>query len=161
MNAECTCTSCGNKDQVDVRPERIGTMKKDALNDFFNHYSEEQRMIVRTISGKNVSLCLPSCYNMQQARKFLSKEESQDKFMACFVVKPWTKLSKKDFDSFEAKLDDWTPDIYVYVKSFVERINSSYSVDLYYKCSSCDAGVVAPLRFQRGIKELFIPNISD
>lgn len=161
LTVKCKCTECGEEDAVDVKAERIGSLKRDSISEYLSKYSEDGRCIRASIGKEQVDLWLPSCHNLSVARNHLSGASSQDKFMLCFLVPPSVKLTEFDFDAFDSAIDSWTPAKYVYVKSFVQRVNSSYSVDIYYQCSSCGAGVAAPLRFRGGVRELFVPEFSS
>lgn len=165
IKLESTCKECSQVDMVDVRAERLGAIKEGALDEYISMYSRESRSIEFTISDETVKMYLPSMENMDTSRKIILEKgvslENQDKFMLCFLVPPQVKLTEKDFEIFDLEIENWTPDKYSLVRSFVNTVNSSYAIDVYYKCSDCGAGVATPLRFHRGIKELFIPEFSN
>jgi hypothetical protein len=165
IKLQSTCDECDHVDSVDVKAERLGAMKEGALDDYLKMYSSESRSIEIKLNDDVVRLYLPSMHNLGVARKNIMdnqvSEEDQDRFMLCFLVPPGKNLTDKDFESFERELEDWSPDRYAFVKSFINTVNSSYSIDVYYKCSGCGAGVATPLRFHRGIKELFVPELSN
>lgn len=161
LTVKCECTTCQESDSVDVKAERIGSLKRDSLSNYLQRYSEEKRCISWQLGDKEVPLWLPSCHNLSVARTYLNNSAIDDRFMLCFLVPPSKKLQPKDFDVFEKEIDTWIPDKYILVKSFVKKVNESYSVDIYYQCSSCGAEVTAPLRFRKGIRELFVPEFSD
>lgn len=162
---DSTCVECGEKDSVDLRLNRLGVIKEGVIDHYMEKYTSESRSIKLETEKESIDLYFPSIHNLEIARKMIKDEEipvkDQDKFMLCFTVPPQTKLSKQDFDSFEKEIDEWTPVKYALVKDFIEKVNSSYLLSLFYKCSSCGAGVTAPIRFQQGFKRLFIPNFSD
>lgn len=165
IKLESNCTECSHTDMVDVKAERLGAMKEGALDDYFSMYSQETRSIEAKIGDETVNLYLPSMHNLELARKQIIENsisaKDQDRFMLCFLVPPGNNLKDSDFDLFDAKLDDWSPGKYAMVKSYINTVNSSYSVDVYYRCSECGAGVATALRFHRGIKELFVPEFSN
>lgn len=165
IKLESTCKECSQVDMVDVRAERLGAIKEGALDEYISMYSKDSRSIEFKISDETVNMYLPSMENMDKSRKIILERgvslENQDKFMLCFLVPPYVKLSEKDFETFDLEIENWTPDKYSLVRSFVNTVNSSYAIDVYYKCSDCGAGVATPLRFHRGIKELFIPEFSN
>lgn len=165
IKLESTCKECSQVDMVDVRAERLGAIKEGALDEYISMYSKDSRSIEFKISDETVNMYLPSMENMNTSRKIILERgvslENQDKFMLCFLVPPYVKLSEKDFETFDLEIENWTPDKYSLVRSFVNTVNSSYAIDVYYKCSDCGAGVATPLRFHRGIKELFIPEFSN
>lgn len=165
IKLESTCKECSHVDMVDVRAERLGAMKEGSLDQYLSGYSKDSRSIQFLMSGEDINMYLPSMENLETSRRIILENnlelDQQDRFMLCFLVPPHVKLSKSDFDRFESELEEWTPDKYSLVRSFVNTVNSSYSIDVYYKCSECGAGVTAPLRFHRGIKELFVPELSD
>lgn len=165
IKLESTCKECSQVDMVDVRAERLGAIKEGALDEYISMYSKDSRSIEFKISDETVNMYLPSMENMDTSRKIILERgvslENQDKFMLCFLVPPYVKLSEKDFETFDLEIENWTPDKYSLVRSFVNTVNSSYAIDVYYKCSDCGAGVATPLRFHRGIKELFIPEFSN
>lgn len=165
IKLESNCTECDHVDNVDVKAERLGAMKEGALDNYLNSYSHESRSIEVKIGDEVLRLYLPTMHNLELARKQIIEKqiapEEQDKFMLCFLVPPTNNLSNADFDSFDTTLDEWSPDKYAFVRSFINTVNSSYSVDVYYKCSECGAGVATPLRFHGGIKELFVPELSN
>lgn len=165
IKLQSTCDECDHSDSVDVKAERLGAMKEGALDEYLKMYSSESRSIEIKIQDDVVRLYLPSMHNLELARKNIIdnqvSEEDQDRFMLCFLVPPGMNLTHSDFEYFDKELEDWSPDKYAFVKSFINTVNSSYSIDVYYKCSECGAGVATPLRFHRGIKELFIPELSN
>lgn len=165
MKLESKCNECENDDMVDIKSERLGAVKQGALEEYLSNYSKQERCIKLPIGSEGINLYLPSMENLEIARKEIVKEEiheeDHDRFMLCFLVPPGKKLSSADFLNFEKEMEEWSPDKYMMVRSFVSAVNSAYSVDVYYKCSSCGAGVATPLRFHRGIKELFVPQLSD
>jgi hypothetical protein len=162
---DAECKECGEKDTVDIRLNRLGVIREGILDDYMNKYSNEKRCISLEAGKEVIDLYFPSIHNLETARKMIKDEtipaSEQDKFMMCFLVSPHIKLSKQDFDRFSLEIDEWSPVKYALVKGFIDKVNSSYSLSLFYKCSGCGAGVTAPLRFQRGLKELFIPDFSD
>lgn len=165
IKLESTCDQCSHVDMVDVKAERLGAMREGALDDYLSMYSSDSRSISFKMSNETVDLYLPSMQNLESSRREILENDippdQQDRFMLCFLVPPERTLVKDDFDRFDKEIEDWTPDKYSVVRSFVNRVNSSYSIDVYYKCSDCGAGVATPLRFHRGIKELFVPELSD
>jgi hypothetical protein len=165
IKLESSCKKCSHVDMVDVKAERLGAMKEGALDDYLAMYSVDTRSISFKMSNETIDLYLPSMHNLEASRREILENnlstEQQDRFMLCFLVPPEKALTKMDFDRFEQEIEDWTPDKYSVVRSFIGRVNSSYSIDVYYKCSDCGAGVATPLRFHRGIKELFVPEFSD
>lgn len=165
MKLESKCHECENIDMVDVKAERLGAVKQGSLEGYLSTYSKNDRCISFTIGSNVMNFYLPSMENLEVARREILKdgltEEEHDRFMLCFLVPPGKKLSPSDFARFEEEMEEWSPDTYMAVRSFVSAVNSSYSIDVYYKCSSCGAGVATPLRFHRGIKELFVPELSD
>lgn len=161
LTVKCECTSCKEIDKVDVKAERIGSLKREALSYYLQKYSAQKRCITWETGGNELSLWLPSCHNLSVARACLDNSATDDRFMLCFLVPPSKKLQTKDFIEFEKEIDTWSPDKYVFIKSFVKKVNESYSVDIYYQCSSCGAEVTAPLRFRGGIREFFVPEFSD
>lgn len=165
MKLESTCDECGNKDMVDIKSERLGSMKEGSFDEYLKMYSQETKSIRYPIGGSYIDLYLPSMENLETARREIVQndipQEQHDRYMLCFLVPPGVKLSSNDFEAFENEMDEWSPDRYTLVKSFVSTVNSSYSIDVYYKCSSCGAGVATPLRFHRGVKELFVPELSN
>jgi hypothetical protein len=165
IKLESSCEKCSHVDMVDVKAERLGAMKEGALDDYLSMYSVDSRSISFKMSNETIDLYLPSMHNLEASRREILENnlstEQQDRFMLCFLVPPERALTKADFDRFDQEIEDWTPDKYSVVRSFIGRVNSSYSIDVYYKCSDCGAGVATPLRFHRGIKELFVPVFSD
>jgi hypothetical protein len=165
INLESTCKECGNIDVVDVKAERLGAIREGALDAYLSMYSDESRSIEFKMQNEVVKLYLPSIHNLEVSRKEIVddglSQDKQDKFMLCFLVPPGKDLTREDFSAFETELDSWSPDKYAVVRSFINRVNASYSIDVYYMCSECGAGVASPLRFHRGIKELFVPEFSD
>ena len=165
IKLESSCDKCGQIDMVDLKAERLGALKEGALDDYISMYSNETRSIRFNMKDEVIDLYLPTMQNLDEARKQIVKYdlsfEKQDRFMLCFLVPPNRALKEKDFIEFDSAMEDWSPDKYAAVRSFVNTVNSSYSIDVYYKCSDCGAGVATPLRFHRGIKELFIPSVSD
>jgi hypothetical protein len=165
MKIESTCNECETTEMVDIKAERLGAVKQGSLEDYLSTYSKQDRCINFTIGQELLKFYLPSMENLEVARKEIIDnnltEEEHDRFMLCFLTPPGIKLSNLDFLKFEQEMEEWSPDKYMAVRSFVSAVNSSYSIDVYYKCSSCGAGVAAPLRFHRGIKELFVPQLSD
>lgn len=165
IKLESTCDECGHVDMVDVKAERLGAIREGALTEYLSSYSDESRSIEINMQDETFSLYLPSMHNLELARMMILENslavEQQDKFMLCFLVPPERKLTERDFAIFDVELEDWSPDKYSVVKSFINKVNTSYSIDVYYKCSDCGAGVAAPLRFHRGIKELFVPEFSN
>lgn len=165
IKLESSCSECSHVDMVDIKAERLGAMKEGALDDYLSMYSHESRSIEAKLGNDLVRMYLPSMHNLELARKqILEREieaENQDKFMLCFLVPPGNDLIESDFDRFDSELDNWSPDKYAMVKSFIDTVNSSYSVDVYYKCSDCGAGVATPLQFHGGIKRLFVPEFSN
>lgn len=162
---ETTCKECGENDTVDLRLNRLGVIKEGVIDHYMEKYSGENRSIRLETGKESIDLYFPSIHNLEIARKTIKEEEiaieDQDKFMLCFTVPPLKKLSKSDFDSFEKEIDEWSPVKYALVKDFIEKVNSSYLLSLFYKCSECGAGVTAPIRFQQGFKRLFVPDFSD
>lgn len=165
IKLKSSCNECGHVDMVDVRSERLGAIREGSLDEYLSMYSEESRSIEFNLSNETIRLYLPSMHNIELCRRMIIEnslgQEDQDKFMLSFLVPPGKNLSEDDLRAFENDIDGWTPDKYSVVKSFINRVNSSYSIDVYYKCSDCSAGVATPLRFHRGIKELFVPELSD
>ena len=165
IRLQSTCNHCETSELVDVKAERLGALTEGALDDYLSLYSQETRSIEIQLHQETIQLYFPSMQNLSLARKQIIEQntqpEQQDKYMLCFLVSPDKKLTSADFDAFDKEIEDWTPDKYSIVRSFVDTINSSYSIDVYYKCSTCSAGVATPLRFHRGIKELFIPEFSN
>lgn len=165
IKLESSCDSCDHVDMVDVKAERLGAIREGALNEYLSSYSESSRSIEIEMQSETICLYLPSMHNLELSRKNIIENnlsaEQQDKFMLCFLVPPGRNLTEKDFEMFEMQLEEWSPDKYSVVKSFINQVNSSYSIDVYYKCSDCGAGVATPLRFHRGIKELFVPEFSN
>lgn len=165
IKLESTCDSCGHVDMVDVKAERLGAIREGSLDEYLSSYSDASRSIEINMENETINLYLPSMHNLEISRKRIIEgglsAEQQDKFMLCFLVPPGRNLNDRDFSAFEVELEEWSPDKYSIVKSFINRVNSSYSIDVYYKCSDCSAGVAMPLRFHRGIKELFVPEFSN
>lgn len=165
IKLESTCDSCGHGDMVDVKAERLGAIREGALDDYLAEYSEGTRSIEVNMQNETINLYLPSMHNLELSRKDILQHglapEQQDKFMLCFLVPPGRNLTQKDFSLFEQEIEEWSPDKYSVIRSFINKVNSAYSIDVYYKCSDCGAGVATPLRFHRGIKELFVPEFSN
>jgi len=165
IKLESTCNHCNYVEMVDVKAERLGAIREGALDEYLSMYSEESRSIEVKMQNETVKMYLPSMHNLEISRREIIEKglsiEQQDKFMLCFLTPPGVNLSHKDFDKFDKEIEDWSPDKYSMVKSFINKINSSYSIDVYYKCSDCGAGVATPLRFHGGLKELFVPEFSN
>jgi hypothetical protein len=165
IKLESTCDSCQNVDMVDVKAERLGAIREGSLDSYLSMYSESSRSIEIQMQNETVRLYLPSMHNLEASRRQIIdmqiSSEDQDRFMICFMVPPGKQLNERDFAMFEKEIEEWSPDKYTAVKSFINKVNSSYSIDVYYKCSGCGAGVATPLRFHRGIKELFVPEFSN
>lgn len=165
IKLESSCNECSHVDMVDIRAERLGAIKEGSLDEYLSRYSSQSRSIEFTMSDEKVNFYFPSMKNLETSRRIIVdkeiKQEDQDRFMLCFLVPPHIQLSERDFEDFIIDMEDWSPDKYTLVRSFVNAVNSSYSIDVYYKCSECGAGVTTPLRFHRGIKELFVPEFSN
>lgn len=165
IKLESTCNECSHVDMVDVKAERLGAIREGSLDEYLSRYSSQSRSIEFAMSQETVNFYFPSMKNLETSRRIIVekgiKQEDQDKFMLCFLVPPHIGLTEQDFEEFNIDMEDWTPDKYTLVRSFVNAVNSSYSIDVYYKCSGCGAGVTTPLRFHGGIKELFVPEFSN
>jgi hypothetical protein len=165
IKLESTCDSCNHTDMVDLKAERLGSLKEGAIDDYLALYSSETRSIRFQMKGETLDFYFPSIHNLDESRRQIIEQnlsfEQQDKFMLCFMVPPNTVLRGEDFDNFDKQMEEWSPDKYAAIRSFVNTVNSSYSIDVYYKCSECGAGVATPLRFHGGIKELFVPGVSN
>jgi len=165
IKLESTCDHCGQIDMVDLKAERLGSLKEGALDDYIPMYSAETRSIRFEMNDETIDFYLPTIQNLDESRRQIIKHnlsfEQQDRFMLCFLVPPNKSLKETDFQEFDSLMENWSPDKYAAVRSFVNTVNSAYSINVYYKCSDCGAGVATPLRFHGGIKELFIPRISN
>lgn len=152
------CNNCNNKNTIPVESSRLYVLKKNTFSKYINNYSNQNKCF---IVGNDIKIYLPNIGNVLFLKHINNKELSKKYRELLYLFNPTELVNEEILKNKHIEINNnWTADQYVEFNNFINDISFKYKIELLYLCS-CGSEVAAPFVFQRGIKELFIPIISN
>lgn len=178
-----SCPKCGEKNQVQVTKDNIGSMEFEddvkVLGEFWN--ADERCFNVETDVGDFTiylsTIGLSSIirkYIMESARKSeMTTDIMASIKTACLMCKNWRELDSADTKTFYKKTenyvkhidketDKWTPNKIIALNETIKTITDPINVNLTYVCEHCYETIQTPFQTGESLIRFFnVPRISD
>ena len=163
---KCNDESCPIPASVELNSGILSNFKLD--NRIKKYYDVDNGFF--NLQPKNgdpaIQLFIPTIGVFQEVRKILDQKKKNNKQydesfsrIATFIIPNWRGLDETVYDGYEKNYKSFTYSQFILADGISKEITFATKNSLSITCSKCGAEVTAPIRFQGGIRSLYI--ISD
>ena len=167
------CPKCQHENKVELSNDVLSV--QDLHTDIEKYYDPEERQFVfRTKSHGEIRMTPPSIGIMQVVYDYVRKKQEQGKkwdkaFMQLYpyIKTDWRGIvidedrGKDDVLNDNVEFAGWSSEKYSLVYKLAEKMKIGIKTDLEIECENCGHHVTAPIKFENGLKELFIKSDID
>ena len=159
------CGDCNEENQIEVASRNFSLNK--VTEEVEKYYSPSKRCyLIQTKSLGELVMRPPTIGVMQVITKYIRAKEREggawDKAwvqIIPYIQQEWRGFNDKAIFDGEVGFKGWESTKYTVHYRLAEKLRIGVQQNMQVSCSSCGAGVTAPVDFPEGIKSLFV--ISD
>ena len=159
------CGDCNEENQIEVASRNFSL--NEIPEDIEKYYSPSKRCyLIQTKTLGEITMRPPTIGVMQVITKYIRNKEREggawDKAwvqILPYITQEWRGFNDKMIFDGEVQFKGWESTKYTVHYRLAEKLRIGVQQNMQVSCSSCGAGVTAPVDFPEGIKSLFV--ISD